>query len=1225
MIMTKTVGELIHFEEVEEVIKIRKEEKAKEYVEKYVISDSLRDNLSYMLDILSGATHKSFNVVGNYGTGKSHFLAFVAALLEHPELRGIVQNPIIAKKAEELSRRYLVVKFELGAAQEVSLRHIFFDQIHKQLLEKYDIDVRSIELGSTYDNKQAVLDILADIKSSDPEVGLVVVVDEISDFLKQKNKQDMSYDLALLRELGEVSQDCDFLYIGAMQEHVFTNPRYVDQAESIARINQRFVTITITKDDVSQVLTQRVVRKDDNQRKELQILLEDHRKYFPNLANQADRYINLFPLHPYVIDIFGQLPYFENRGIIGFAVQNVKPILDKPAPIFITYDRVFDLINATHEIRNQPSVAQVVNVVQTLEAKVDLLDIRYRDDAKKLIKALAVLKLLGGENKNGATSQELANTLLITPPGKMLVEPEMARDNIERIMKNIREVTVGQYIDYGEGRYFLNLTKVDDYDAYIEKKAQSTVINNPTEIETAFQKYVIDELGLTRQAPYLPGKAIFDDIAIWPSHRSFRPGLLIIGQGNEGATIQHGDYRFVIQGPGPIKTLGQQNEVILAVPFSDILVGLLVRARAAELLANENVHKKIMSQIANQAFQDFGKEYLKQLTENGTAAQGGHKTEISKLPSQKPLNTLSDIVEHVRSRILDSFFNERYPNHPIFNTILTSQNVAGEMSRALQSLDRQISVQLDLNSRGYLESFGAMKDGHFSASQSAVCQLILERVEANDHSGKVTPLEDLSKELAQKPWGLSPEMVYLILGSLLFNGYLVFVRQGGARLHAGDISPLLKQGLEFFKDIRYLERDRDINVESVVAIFTALGLQTGLVRDKDSRSEAVKALHQRGFELKEKLATTRQSMQNVIAEAVNYADIPWLAIQEIMGRLVNLEKPLGQFSEVTKVADLGHLDGSAESIANLKSNLDSLEIISSFLQDWREGGISTGLLRMQQSNIVLPKISLLTDSAGKSTISELDRIGQDCKNIYSDPKQLLAPDLRRPLKGKLEQYRQKYDALYYNLHQKLVGDQAPWNLLADFRQSPNFISLGQLKGLPFISPAPFNQIALEIQSIERSRCDHFSAQVLDTFAVCPYCNFPEDGENYTDLNSQITKIQKRLEDLWVSWENQIIGELDGLSGRLSLLSAQSRSLIEDLKRSGKLPKDIQSELISALFELSSELQPVELDLADLGQYLLQSGSALTDEEFSKLVEDYMNGLLKGCDRQLARIKIISHQ
>ena len=204
--MQPLVRDLIHFEEVEEVIKIRQEERACEYVEKYVISDSLRRNLLYMLEMLSGATHKSFNVVGNYGTGKSHFLAFVAALLEHPEYRALVRDDQVRAAAEAIQRRYLVVKFELGAAQEVSLRHIFFDQIRQQLRDRYDIEVREIHLEADYDNKKNVLNILGELKAQDPEACLVVVVDEISDFLKQKDKQGMSYDIALLRERGEVGR-----------------------------------------------------------------------------------------------------------------------------------------------------------------------------------------------------------------------------------------------------------------------------------------------------------------------------------------------------------------------------------------------------------------------------------------------------------------------------------------------------------------------------------------------------------------------------------------------------------------------------------------------------------------------------------------------------------------------------------------------------------------------------------------------------------------------------------------------------------------------------------------------------------------------------------------------------------------------------------------------------------------------------------------------------------
>lgn len=1220
--MTLKIRDLVHFEEVEEVIKIRKEDKAREYVEKYVISDSLRSNLAYMLDILSGATHKSFNVVGNYGTGKSHFLAFVGALLEHPEYRSLVADSIIASKAQALSRRYLVVKFELGAAKEIPLRHIFFDQIRRQLVDRYDIEVRQIDLSKAYDNKQNVLDLLSDIKAEDPEVGLVVIVDEISDFLKQKSKEDMSYDLALLRELGEVSQDSDFLYIGAMQEHVFTNAKYVDQAESIARINQRFVTVTITKDDVSQVLTNRVVRKDADQRMRLESLLSEYRQYFPNLAHQTDRYINLFPIHPYVIDVFEQLPYFENRGIIGFAVQNVQPILDQPAPVFITYDRVFDLINATHEIRNQPSVARIVNVIQKLEPKIDLLDTRYREDARKLVKALAVLRLLGGDKINGATAQELANTLFIAPPGqKMLITPEIAQGNIERIMKNIREVTVGQFIEYGEGRYYLEPEKIDDYDALIEQKAQAAVINNPGEIESTFKEYVLSELGLRAQSPYLPGKSIYTDTAQWTSHRSFRPGLLVIGRGDDGVGIQHGDYRFIIQGPAPLKTLGIQNELVLSADLPNDLIGLIVRSRAAELLALENVHKKIMTQISKDALKLFGEKYTALLIQSGVAIHGGHKIELSKIPSNKPLSALSDIVEHVKAKVLDGVFTEKYPNHPIFNTLITSANLAAEMGRALQSLERQTTVQLDLNSRGYLESFGAMKEGHFSGSSSPACQLILDRIEANDKVGKLSSLEDLLRELDQKPWGLPPEMVYLLLGALLFNGYLIFVRQGGTRLHANDIAPLLKQGLDFFKDIRYLERDKDIDVEAVVNIFNALGLQAGLVRDKDSRSEAVKALHQKGVELKESVAVLRQGMQTTIADAVNYPDIPWLAVQECLSKLTYLDKPIATFADATKVSDLGKLDTSPEFLQQLKVSLLNLEMLSSLLQDWRDGGISTGLLRMQQGLSVLPGLSELVDISGKSTLTDLERIAADSKVIYSDAKQFLSIEFRRPLKGKLDQFRQKYDQLYYGLHQKYVGDNAPWGELASIRQNPRYTALNQLKGLPFISSSPFNLIALEMQSLERKRCNEFSAQVIESFAVCPYCRFPEDHMHAKDLTSRIAEIKKKLDDLWFAWETQIINEIPNLHDRLSLLSTHHRQLIENLLKSGHLPEVISDDLLSALFELSSDLQSIELDINQLGEFLLNKGGAMNEQELRASINEYFDQIVKGYDHDLVRIKI----
>jgi hypothetical protein len=1220
--MALLVKDLIHFEEVEEVIKIRREERAKEYVEKYVISDSLRRNLVLMLDMLAGATHKSFNVVGNYGTGKSHFLAFVAALLEHPDYRTLVADPAVAAAAQKVERHYRVVKFELPAAREVPLRRIFFDQVRKQLSDRYGVTVRDVHLETDYDNKQNILGILADIKAQDPEAGLVVIVDEISDFLKQKDREGMAYDIALLRELGEISQDSDFLYVGAMQEHVFTNPKYLEQAESIARVNQRFVTVTITKEDVAQVLTQRVVRKEPDQRKQLAGLLAEHRTYFPNLADQTDRYMDLFPVHPYVIDVFERLPYFENRGIIGFTVDNVKPILGQPAPVFVTYDKVWDLINKTHEVRNQPGVEQVVRVVETLLGKANLLDSRFREDAQRLVKALAVLRLLGGDKTLGATSQELADTLFITPSRKVVVDPNMARDHIERVMKNLRDVTVGQYIQYAQGRYSLDLKKTEDYDAEIDRKARASVIDHEDEIERAFREWAVGELGLASLTSHIPGKGVYTDTAPWPSRKAFRPGLLVIGRADDAPTLVSGDYRFVLQGPVPGKSLSRQDEVVLGLEYKDELISLLIRARAAQMLSQEKVYPKVTAKLAADALAEFQTKYLAALYESGSASYRGHKTPVKQLPARRPLNTLADIVDLVKGELLDGFFAERYPSYPLLRTQVTAANLESEMARTLQSLDSMATKQIDQNSRGYLESFGAMADGHFTASASAACQLILKRIDENDATGKLTPVDDLAREMVQAPWGLPKPMVQMLLGALLFNGYLVFVRQGGSRLHAADIGPFIKNGLNAMADIVYVERDKDINVEAIAGLFEVLGLHAGYIRDKESRTEAVKELRLKGGSLKDALQTLRSGLGDALAQSASTANVPWQAIQDLLNGLAWLDKPSASFAEASQVSHLAKLDPTPEYRATLKARLADLETLRSFLDDWAAGGLAAGVRRMQESVAVLPKLEGLVTLGDGATIADLRRRASESEAIYSDPKQLLRADQRRPLRGKLEQFRPKYDQLYFGLHRRLVGEGAAWRDLAAVRKSERFTALASLKTLPFISPAEFNLLALEIQRLEARRCDQFTAPVLDSFVSCPYCRFEDDVQGLGDLGGRVGQIEAKLEACWQAWQSRVLGELPALAPRLPLLSPEHQRLIEEVQAAGCLPDALPDELLAALQELASELQAVELDPADLGRALLARGGVLTMDELRAEVDNYLNGLAKGHDRGLLRIKVV---
>lgn len=1220
-----TVGDLIQFEEVTDVIQLRKAGDEEEIISKYVISDALRGHLLYMFQQMTSDTHRSFNVVGNYGTGKSHFLKFVAVILEHPDLRSTIRDPNVRQVAEEFPRRFAVVRFECPAAKEVPLRRIFYDEVQDQLEERYDIEIEEVDLERDYDNKENVRRIVGQIKAGDPTLGLVVIIDEISDFLKQKDRADMTYDLNFLRELGEVSQDADFLYVGAMQEHVFTNPKYVEQAENIARVAERFTDITITKEDIARVLSQRVVGKSANQRTELALLLEGHQQYFTNLTAEMETYLNLFPIHPYVISVFEDLPYFEQRGIINFASDNVKAILDVEAPAFITYDRVYDQIDQIHEIRNLPEVAQVIRVVESLATKVDLLDARLRPDARKIIKALAVLKMLGGTQMRGATAQELANTLFILPPTRMMFDPDLARDNIERIIVNLIKAANGQFITVQDGTYYLDIEKTVDFDVLIEKKIEA--LEGSGDFAQCFRRLMEEELDLNEAARLVKGVSVYDDTAVWRSRKSFRTGYLIIGQESDGPQLPPRDFTLILHSPfadhSPRQTV--QNQAIVGAALPDDLMHRLQRIEAAKQLARAGEHRKTFESIAKREAGDFKDDYLAWLIREGYVVHGGVKRAIKEVPAGR-YGTLQDLLDHLKSRLLEDYFAEQYPQYPALKRLLAARNINSEMHQAILALDRGTLFGLDQNAQSYLESLGAWKEDRFDVRGSAIAERVLSTVTANDKEGKLTAVDDVLANLAAKPFGLQRELVYLLLAALLYNGEMVFVRQGGKRLYASDFSEFFKRGMAALEEVRYLEGERDLPVARLVTLFEPLGLQPGLVRDKASRAEAVKALHSKGLILKDDLEVVRRGMIECLRDPV--PDVPWSQIQAEEQLLAPFREQVERFEKVTKVTDLAHLKLHDDTPAQVREGLARLEALKGFVMDYLDE-IQPELKYMQfvaEGYEPLERLGSQIPSAKSQTpsVAELQRIEADCRAIISDFHRLVKPDQRRPLKGKFAQFRDRYKKVYYTLHEGSVGSKVGWADLEKLTAQPRYRSLSGLKSLPFFSSAEFDALALQVQELRGYRCRDFDVDDLQTYPFCPHCNFPRHHEGLADrgVTGQIGELQDAVAALWDKWERQLLDELAKLDDKRTLLSATEQALIEELTAAGHLADEVGPELLRALSSLAADLQVVELSLDEFREALLAESSVLTVSEFDEAVDRFKARLLKGTDADLVRIKVV---
>jgi hypothetical protein len=359
----------------------------------------------------------------------------------------------------------------------------------------------------------------------------------------------------------------------------------------------------------------------------------------------------------------------------------------------------------------------------------------------------------------------------------------------------------------------------------------------------------------------------------------------------------------------------------------------------------------------------------------------------------------------------------------------------------------------------------------------------------------------------------------------------------------------------------------------------------------------------------------------VLNESYSFADIPWAAVRELYDQLAWLDEPFNQFAAASTVSNLGKLDTGVDFRDTIQARLNEMDILSGFLADWNEG-LGPGLKRMHEAGTMLAALEPLATPAEQSTLAELRRIAGDSRAIFTQAKQLLKADQRRPLKGKLAQFQQKYNQLYYGMHERLVGSQAPWDKIDILRRHPQYQALSRLKSLPFISGAEFNMLAMELQSMTQHRCHEFNAQVLDNFVACPYCRFPEGATNMADLAARLQQMETRLADLLTRWQDQLFRELPGLDERLSLLAPAKQDLINDLQQRGELPDTISDDLLATLQELSSDLQPVELDLTELAQTLLTRGSALSVDDLRTGLEAYLNTKLKGLDAELVRIKIV---
>lgn len=1202
------IKELFDFEYIQRVVEIGKIKDEKDMVERFVISHNLEQDILEFLEYLKGNRKEdniSINVIGNYGTGKSHLLAFISLILSKPELIDYIQSERIKNEFAYLNRDFLVVKYELPAIKHKSLASIFFYRVKKQLEEIYGIELRDIDIEKDEkDAKELVEEILFRIKDKFPTNGLIVIFDEFSDFIKQKSSEDRQFDLMFARQLAECSIDSDFILMISMQEHIFTNPEYLDNAELISRIEKRFLKINITSENIEDIIANRIVKKNSNQIQELKELFDGLKGRFSNLSLEEDRYIKLFPVHPYLIEVFAKLPYFENRSILQFVSSEIARMLDDEFPSFVTFDLIYDeMIEADYNIKNHPDVKPVVEIIKSLENIINRIKNSYRDRALKLVKSLAVLNLIGtedaeGKRRGGEQPKRLAENLFIIPQSE-ISEPK--RD-IETIFGMIMEESEGQFIGKTKDVYYIS-TEGPDYWQIINIKAE-TRDDLPLINERFVENFLLDELGIAynREIIYWDklSKYILDDSFNWKERKSFREGVLAIYVGYKIQISENKDYLLTFMGyPKKEAPFSHPNNIIIRPEYSKDLIWNMKRLDAIEEFIKERTHLDAMRNIKRRLIDRELKEEFSNALKNSIIEYKGKRYGLDELGIFSDIDY--DIFNQIKENLLGEDLTQEYPQYPRFKSKISAENIKGTVESVLKDIAKKKGMVKNLlnQSTNILIPLGLYRDDMLDVIESTYANIILKDLK---NTNKI-PIEEVVEKLYERPYGLQKGLVLLILVVLLRNGNIMMSSRHGKLYTASDFNDLFNKGLSAFESLKYISKGV-IVVPEAKLLFEALDLDSSLL----SMERDHQAAYRNYMEKIEMMETDIRSINSNFESLKQSVDIG-LPLTEIKVQITRIEDLNLENLRINNLTELNKFDYSNERLDQIKESYRLIKTVMELLNDCSEF-ILTGINYMQNAMEWVEN-----DCFKISDQNKLKEIYNNSLEIVGNIRLLLKDDERKPLKGKIEQFKEKYKDIYYKAHKQMVGVGVDWEYLDIIQHSPEFKELNILKDVNSIPSTSFREIQLKIKELRDLKCTDFRVDELDTSYHC-HCMFPR-GNYDPNINQTITKVEKDVERLDNNWKKQIISDIKQNQNRLAQLDENERNLISSVISTNKLPSQIDYDFVKAVNNLLEIINFVEINFNDLYSKLKNDKDSYKVDEFRKVLESYLtNKIPKKCENKV---------
>lgn len=825
--------DLIQFESVDEIIKFDKlddDNYRDRLVKTFVCSNAFENfiipRICRELDLDSTQETRGIQVVGNYGTGKSHLMSLFSIIAEDAHYLEFLGNQKAKECLQKIAGRYKVVRFEISGTDPL------WDMITYQIdkyLEEWGVDYSIYEDTRPVPYYDKLQKMLAAFEEAYPDKGFMFVIDEMLSYLQGHAQPHLlGNDLQVLQALGHMSDRTKFRMVFGVQELIYQATEFQFAAEMLSHVADRYTDLKIEKSDVQFIVQERLLRKNVHQQQAIKEHLQKFITFFPDLSHDLDTFVNLYPVHPSYFDNFQQIRVGKNqREVLKVLSRRFETMLDKNVPEnepgLICYDSYWEDMKRNTDLMAIPDVRKVEEITSLVDQKIEDYFTGGRSPKKPLahrIVAASAIKILQSDltKSNGVLVESLANDLCYVDPLVSSFD-ELCDLSITTTLNNIVKATIGQYFERNEENleYHLRIEGGVNY--------KQNVINYAlTMSDKVKDEFFFDFLGEILPVDwivYRPNFRIWDHTVNWKSHNVRLEGYIFMGNPNAKSTTQPQQHFYLYFMPifdkESAKHQSEDDGIFflldsLSQEFREAVS--LFGASVALLKGASSVEKPNYKIVRDEYFKSARDKFNAEFLNCCMVEFKGEKHPLSSLNPQG--DSKMDMLSNVASDILEGLFCEQIPNYPKFSNLplpMTRQNRENLLKAARLVITNPASN--NRNGEAVLHALGLWTDGHLSTDQSQYAQSLKNKLE--QRGGQVLNQSDILKQFFDEQYvtqdfNIEADLEFIVMAAMAQLGEIEIVLGDGTHINAGNIDKIVNLNQRDFYTFSHIAPPKGINI-----------------------------------------------------------------------------------------------------------------------------------------------------------------------------------------------------------------------------------------------------------------------------------------------------------------------------------------------------------------------------------------------------------------------------